>query len=320
MEIVILVSLLSLYCDITDAECLVVSPVRLVVKYGDPASAKCTSDPPQQMGWEATQGGVGLTDNKEKFLNWSYQRVTDWNIKPTCFTDGGVCQKHLDITVYKLPDFVSISYRSDPDPMVEQHQNHLHCLVQNIAPIERLRVTFYKVNTGGEQTELGTQQNSKDNIKNTNKPQITMCPGCFSVSITEGDTLSINCSAKGNPAPSYEWFLPQAAPAPNTTEERSVVTITNMVKSHSGDYTCIAINPLGNSTCTVNVEVTVDYLPIIAGLAAAAIVILLVISCFIYSSYYKHTRMGHYQLKDMLPRRHKNKHVAHHNGMDQSSM
>ncbi|XP_041727234.1 neuronal growth regulator 1-like [Coregonus clupeaformis] len=369
MEIVILVSLLSLYCDITDAECLVVSPVRLVVKYGDPASAKCTSDPPQQMGWEATQGGVGLTDNEEKFLNWSFQRVTDWNIKPTCFTESGKCHKQLDITVYKLPDFVSISYRSHPDPMVEQHQYQLQCLFQNIAPIERLRVTFYKVNTGGEQTELGTQQNSKYNIKTPvngtytldftpsrdddgtqlwcsamldlgpegpqpppvmesdrlnitvhYKPQITMSPGCFSVSITEGDTLSINCSAKGNPAPSYEWLLPQAAPAPNTMEDRSVVTITNMVKSHSGEYTCIAINPLGNSTCTVNVEVTVDYLPIIAGLAAAAIVILLVISCFIYSSYYKHTRMGHYQLKDMLPRRHKNKHVAHHNGMDQSSM
>ncbi|XP_041727233.2 uncharacterized protein LOC121557829 [Coregonus clupeaformis] len=314
MEIVIglLLSLLSLYCDITDAECLVVSPVRLVVKYGDPASAKCTSDPPQQMGWEATQGGVGLTDNKEKFLNWRYQRVTDWNIKPTCFTDGGDCQKQLDITVYKLPDFVSISYRSHPDPMVEQHQNQLQCLFQNIAPIERLRVTFYKVNTGGELTELGTQQNSKDDIKTPvngtytldftpsrdddgaqlwcsamldlgpegpqpppvmesdrlnipvhYKPQITMSPGCFSVNITEGDTLSINCSAKGNPAPSYDWFLPQAAPAPNNTEEkkkkkkkRSVVTITNMVKSHSGEYTCIAINSLGNSTWTVNVEVT----------------------------------------------------------------
>ncbi|XP_052362555.1 V-set and immunoglobulin domain-containing protein 1-like [Oncorhynchus keta] len=76
-----------------------------------------------------------------------------------------------------------------------------------------------------------------------------MSSGCFSMSITEGDTLSLNCSAKGNPAPSYDWLLPQADP--NPMEERSVVTITNMAKSHSGDYTCIAINPLGNSTCTV---------------------------------------------------------------------
>ncbi|XP_029594479.1 vascular cell adhesion protein 1-like isoform X3 [Salmo trutta] len=367
MEIVILVSLLSLYCDKTDAECLVISPARLVVKYGDPASSNCSSDTPVQMGWEATQGGTDLTDKEVKSLNWRVDSVTDWNIKPICYTEGGQCQKQLNITVYKLPDSVSISYRKYPDPMVEKHHYQLQCLVQNIAPIERLRVTFYKVNTTGEQTELDTQQKSKDNIKtpengiytldftpsrdddraqlwcsamldlgpegpqpppvmesdslNINvlyKPQITMSPGCFSMSITEGDTLSLNCSANGNPAPSYDWLLPQAAP--NATEERSVVTITNMAKSHSGEYTCIARNPLGNSTCTVNVEVTVDYLPIIAGLAAAAVVILLVVSCFIYSSYYKHTRIGHYQLKDMLPRRHKNKQVVHHNRMDQSFM
>ncbi|XP_038837971.1 cell adhesion molecule 3-like isoform X2 [Salvelinus namaycush] len=369
MEIVILASLLSLYCDFTDAECLVISPARLVVKYGDPASAKCTSDTPVEMGWEATQGGAGLTDKEVKFLNWRVDSVTDWNNKPTCHTEGGLCQKQLNITVYKLPDRVSFSYRKYPDPMVEGDQYLLQCLIQNIAPIGRLRVTFYKVNTTGEQTELDTQQKSKNKTKtlengtytldftpsrdddgaqlwcsamldlgpegpqpppvmeserlNINvhyKPQIIMSPGCFSMSIPEGDTLSLNCSANGNPAPSYDWLLPQSAPAPNTMEERSVVTITNMVKSHSGNYTCNARNPLGNSIWTVNVEVTVDYLPIIAGLAAAAVVILLVISCFIYSSYYKHTRMGHYQLKDRLPRRHKNKHVVHYNGMDQSFM
>ncbi|KAM9490465.1 cell adhesion molecule 3-like isoform 2-T2 [Salvelinus alpinus] len=368
MEIVILVSLLSLYCDFTDAECLVISPARLVVKYGDPASSNCSSDTSVQMGWEATQGGTGLTDEEVKFLNWRVDNVTDWANNPKCFTDGGLCQEQLNITVYKLPDRVSFSYRKYPDPMVEGDQYLLQCLVQNIAPIGRLRVTFYKVSTTGEQTELDTQQKPKNDTKtpgngtytleftpsrdddgaqlccsamldlgpegpqpppvmesdrlNINvhyKPQITMSPGCF-MSITEGDTLSLNCSANGNPAPSYDWSLPQADPAPITTKERSVVTITNMAKSHSGEYTCNATNPLGHSTWTVNVEVTVDYLPIIAGLAAAAVVILLVISCFIYSSHYKHTRMGHYQLKDMLPLRHKNKHVVHHNGMDQSFM
>nr|XP_046195588.1 uncharacterized protein LOC124027088 [Oncorhynchus gorbuscha] len=286
MEIVILVSLLSLYCDFTDAECLVVSPARLVVKHGDPASSNCSSDTPVEMGWEATQGGVGLTDNKVKFLRWRVDSVTEWYSTPTCYTEGGLCQKQLNITVYKLPDRVSISYRKYPDPMVEGDQYLLQCLVQNIAPIGRLTVTFYKVSTNGERTVLYTQPLNNDihqlnndmrrpvnesyslqfsptsvddgaqllcsamldlgpegpqpppvmdsNRLNTNvhyKPQITRSPGCFSMSITEGDTLSLACS------------------------------------------------------------VNVDYLPIIAGLAS--MVILLVISCFIYSSYYKHRRMSH---------------------------
>ncbi|XP_070296731.1 cell adhesion molecule 4 isoform X3 [Salvelinus sp. IW2-2015] len=248
-------------------------------------------------GWSNRRGG--------EVPNWRVDNVTDWTNNPKCYTDGGLCQEQLNITVYKLPDRVSFSYRKSPDPMVEGDQYLLQCLVQNIAPIGSLRVTFYKVNTTGEQTELDTQQKPKDNIKtpgngnytldftpsrdddgaqlwcsamldlgpegpqpppvmeserlNINvhyKPQITMSPGYFSMSITEGDTLSLNCSANGNPAPSYDWLLPQAAPAPNTTEERSVVTITNMAKSHSGNYTCIASNPLGHSTWTVNVEVT----------------------------------------------------------------
>lgn len=64
----------SLDLGLPDAECLVVSPARLVVKYGDPASSNCSSDTPVEMGWESTQGGVGLTDKEVKILNWRVDR------------------------------------------------------------------------------------------------------------------------------------------------------------------------------------------------------------------------------------------------------
>ncbi|XP_052359600.1 intercellular adhesion molecule 3-like [Oncorhynchus keta] len=189
------------------------------------------------MGWEATQGGVGLTDNKVKFLRWRVDSVTDWKIKPTCFTEGGQCQKQLDITVYKLPDRVSISYRKYPDPMVEGDQYLLQCLVQNIAPIGRLTVSFYKVSATGEQTELDTQHKSKDNIKT---PQ----NGTFTLDFTPGrddDGAQLLCSAMLDLGPEG----PQPPPvmdsnrlninvhSVNPMEEN--LTITNMAKSHSGD-------------------------------------------------------------------------------------
>ena len=64
----------SLDLGLPDAECLVVSPARLVVKHGDPASSNCSSDIPVEMGWEAFQGGVGLTDKEVKILNWRVDR------------------------------------------------------------------------------------------------------------------------------------------------------------------------------------------------------------------------------------------------------
>ncbi|KAL1005116.1 hypothetical protein UPYG_G00054740 [Umbra pygmaea] len=81
MEVVtVLVLLLSCYSDFTDAECLKIKPDRLVVKYGDLASANCTSPTPEPMGWEATQGGVSLTDDPRTFLVWTAKNVRGVNL------------------------------------------------------------------------------------------------------------------------------------------------------------------------------------------------------------------------------------------------
>ncbi|XP_064814226.1 uncharacterized protein LOC135529383 isoform X2 [Oncorhynchus masou masou] len=279
MEIVILVSLLSLYCDFTDAECLVVSPARLVVKHGDPASSNCSSDTPVEMGWEALQGGTGLTDNKVKILRWKVDSVTDWDNNPTCYTEGGQCQKQLDITVYKLPDRVSISYRKYPDPMVEGHRYLLQCLVQNIAPIGRLRVTFVKVSTTVEQTELDTPQKSKDNIKTPEN-------GTYTLDFTPGrdDGAQLLCSAMLDLGPEG----PQPPPVMNSNRLNINVHYKPQITMSSG---CFSMSITGCDTLSLGCSANVDNLPFIAGLAS--VVILLAISCFIYSSYNKHTRMSH---------------------------
>ncbi|XP_064821203.1 intercellular adhesion molecule 1-like isoform X2 [Oncorhynchus masou masou] len=280
MEIVILVSLLSLYCDFTDAECLVISPARLVVKHGDPASSSCSSDTPVEMGWEATQGGVVLTDKKVKILRWKVDSVTDWDNNPKCYTEGGQCQKQLDITVYKLPDRVSISYRKYPDPMVEGHRYLLQCLVQNIAPIGRLRVTFVKVSTTGEQTELDTQHKSKDNI---NTPE----NGTYTLDFTPGrddDGAQLLCSAMLDLGPEG----PQPPPVMNSNRLNINVHYKPQITRSPG---CFSMSITGGDTLSLGCSANVDNLPFIAGLAS--VVILLAISCFIYSSYNKHTRMSH---------------------------
>lgn len=57
-----------------------------------------------------------------------------------------------------------------------------------------------------------------------------------------------------------------------------------------------------------------DYLPLIAGFVAVAVVVISVIFVFIYSIYYKNTKMRHYSLKNPKLSTH-NGNVAH-NGLD----
>uniref|UniRef100_A0A3P8Z050 Ig-like domain-containing protein n=1 Tax=Esox lucius TaxID=8010 RepID=A0A3P8Z050_ESOLU len=162
--LVILVLLLSSYCELTDAECLEIRPARLVVKHGDPASAICTSERPQRMGWEVTEGGGSLSGTELGFLPWAENSLTDWSIKPVCFTDGVECLKTLDITVYKLPTKVSMS--GLPGQMVEGRQYEFKCHVQEVAPVNSLYVSFYKASTYLIKTEIGSHP---PQIMNTTK-------------------------------------------------------------------------------------------------------------------------------------------------------
>ncbi|XP_029595692.1 uncharacterized protein LOC115178577 [Salmo trutta] len=236
MEIVIglLLSSLSLYCDFTDAECLVISPARLVVKYGDPASSNCSSDTPVQMGWEATQGGTALTDKKVKFLNWSVDSVTDWNIKTTCFTEGGQCKKQLNITVYKLSDSVSMTGPSGP--MVEGKEYEFKCLIQKVAPGNSLNVAFYKASAIGRKTK--TLLYAPDVPRQTTKEPISgEYPLLWSPSRGD-DGAQLWCSAL--------LGLGELGPQPNPELESEPFNLTVHCES-----ICFSVTRLVMSVCTV---------------------------------------------------------------------
>ncbi|XP_069051894.1 vascular cell adhesion protein 1-like isoform X2 [Lepisosteus oculatus] len=120
------------------------------------------------------------------------------------------------------------------------------------------------------------------------------------VGVLKGDTVVLNCSADGNPAPEYRW---EHSGAGNVVSSHTngVFTITGITKENSGNYTCSASNTVGSHSVTFTVEVIEDYLPIIAGMVAVVVVIICLIFAFIYSVYYKNTKMGRYSLKNGKP-------------------
>ncbi|KAJ8389088.1 hypothetical protein AAFF_G00122940 [Aldrovandia affinis] len=114
--------------------------------------------------------------------------------------------------------------------------------------------------------------------------------------LTEEQGVPLNCHAQGNPPPEYSW---SSSPL-NQMEKANQTLITSAYLSAGIHvYTCTASNYLGEQSknFTIKIIPIVDYLPLIAGIVAIAVVLISVAFIFIYSIYYKNTKMGQYNLR-----------------------
>ncbi|XP_036392361.1 hemicentin-1-like [Megalops cyprinoides] len=283
------------------SECpLEVTPARVVVKYGDPVLANCTTTVEHMgMGWEASQGSTKMVKNVSSVV-WRVANLTHWGIKPMCFANfqTSQCDKVLNITVYKHPDSVSLKRHSNhTGPIEEGRQYKLVCEIQNVAPLEYLTVKWYK-----GQLEVHNKTYNSDRKTPVNEyPILLISPSraddgaqyrCAAVldlgpegpqpppvvqseplSITvqyspdilsqphadgliEGRDLHLNCTAVGNPVPTFKWNYTSANNVEvHTSGAVSVLTISTITKDNAGNYTCIATNSQGQSTMTFPVNV-----------------------------------------------------------------
>ena len=88
-------------------------------------------------------------------------------------------------------------------------------------------------------------------------PNITVQPPS-TVSVQSGENLVLNCSAESTISISYHWRR-DGAPIPNS--ESSTLLIQNMRRVDSGNYTCVASNPVAVVT-SLNASVIVYELPV----------------------------------------------------------
>ncbi|XP_071327955.1 vascular cell adhesion protein 1 [Trachinotus anak] len=127
---------------------LTLTPAALVVRFGDPASANCSTSDTEAtgMGWEAPFGGTGF--ESPPTVTWTVEELKYWEIKPTCYItprNDSQCEVSLAITLYKTPDNVSVSAIT-PGPMQEGKEHVLICHVMNVAPVQNLTVKWYRGN------------------------------------------------------------------------------------------------------------------------------------------------------------------------------
>ncbi|KAF1394737.1 hypothetical protein PFLUV_G00004260 [Perca fluviatilis] len=280
------------------------TPTSLVVKYGDPTSASCSVCQHACLGNGTiynVESPVGNSTKNGTTISWTVDRLTEWKTSPMCYytsNTGYQCCSTLTVTVYQPPDSVSISFVNHTGPMSEGHQYTLQCTVKDVAPVEKLVVTFYR-----GQTALGQPQSnnniekkpvtesfslnitlSKDddgvqfwceaklelgpdgpqrppvvtseNITATvyYKPQLE---GSYllPINVTEGDPVQLNCSAVGNPSPSYNWTLPLVAKERSSLRIGSALSIDSVTSEDEGQYTCSVSNDVGTVTVMFDVHV-----------------------------------------------------------------
>ena len=87
-------------------------------------------------------------------------------------------------------------------------------------------------------------------FKIADKPEITAHPK--NVTTTEGDILTLSCNATGNPEPGISWTK-DGSPISriyriSLSDDNKQLTITNVNRTESGEYRCVASNSLGNDT------------------------------------------------------------------------
>ena len=91
------------------------------------------------------------------------------------------------------------------------------------------------------------------------KPEITV--HLLNETKTEGKTVTLSCDATGNPVPTISWTRNgSSVDASNNSrisfsEDKKKLTITNVNRTDSGKYQCVASNKLGNDTSNAKLDV-----------------------------------------------------------------
>ena len=76
--------------------------------------------------------------------------------------------------------------------------------------------------------------------------------------VVEGETLTLECQARGNPAPSIIWMMGNSILNISTSESAqdrivtSRIVIGNFSSSDAGEYSCVAMNEIGNTSSPIS--------------------------------------------------------------------
>uniref|UniRef100_A0A3Q4BA76 Ig-like domain-containing protein n=1 Tax=Mola mola TaxID=94237 RepID=A0A3Q4BA76_MOLML len=125
---------------------LTLDPPEVIGRYDDIVMVNCTTsyDFHDKMYWKVGQADP-IEEEEISFVTLPLT-LSNWSLNAKCninINDSIECSKNLEITVYKLPDVVSVV---GPDVMVEGTEYPLVCDIINVTPLQNLNVKWYRGN------------------------------------------------------------------------------------------------------------------------------------------------------------------------------
>ncbi|XP_051801947.1 B-cell receptor CD22-like [Acanthochromis polyacanthus] len=95
----------------------------------------------------------------------------------------------------------------------------------------------------------GHENHSSPSLYAPKLPSVSVSP---SGEIVEGSSVNLTCSSDGNPAANYTWFKVNSRDPLSQTPQLNFSSIRS---SESGQYSCTAINALGNTSSSIYINV-----------------------------------------------------------------
>ncbi|KAG7255244.1 hypothetical protein CRUP_017166 [Coryphaenoides rupestris] len=214
-------------------------------------------------------------------VQWNYTQATRWDLVPMCsvYIAPRVCCSTMDVTFYIKR---------------EAREDWAERLWSGSMGREEYLKAEETVWSGEVSEQLGHQYTLQCHVQEV-APVQNLTVTFYRGGATLGEVQSCrNSSKKSTKSPVSETFT---------------VSINSSREDDGVQYWCEAQLDLGPQgpqpppvmrSLKLNDMVYLDFLPIVAGLVALVLVCCIIVAGFVYNTHYRHTRMGHYKLKNVF--------------------
>ncbi|XP_029692098.1 hemicentin-2 isoform X2 [Takifugu rubripes] len=269
---------------------VILTPAEVVVRFGDPLSINCSTSAANVKEIDFIVSFGKKQVEQPLSVSWAVEEVKEWDVNAECFVtlEQNQCFKMPNVIVYKTPDSVSVS----AGVTQEGAEMVLSCDVTNVAPLQALRVKWYRGND-----MVHTQM-----LNDTSRTPASAVSTFRTAVMREDNGVEFRCAAELHLGPNGPELVPTVTSSAYTavvlykpriqgcsghfrgvegdiTIDRlpchvdgnppptvqwyhggtAISASVPLTRTGSGEYTAEVVNSLGKSITSVNI--TVEYAP-----------------------------------------------------------